>query len=92
MEPIDAAQRAHDLVVFGSTGDVRRLTVRHPDQVPPGLGVAIVGRSRQGLEAVRDELGAPAADRPLLVTEATDPAAMAHLASSIRRVRVRTVS
>jgi short subunit dehydrogenase-like uncharacterized protein len=79
--------RALDVVVFGATGFVGRLVAGHlAEHAPAGMRVGLAGRSGARLDAVRDDLGEPAADWPLLVTDAHDPDAVAALASSTRVV------
>ncbi len=73
--------RDFDIVLFGATGFVGRLTAadlaRHQ---PPGARIALAGRSRDRLTAVRDSLGPEAAGWELLVADAADATAMAGLA------------
>ncbi|HEV2061578.1 MAG TPA: saccharopine dehydrogenase NADP-binding domain-containing protein, partial [Solirubrobacteraceae bacterium] len=62
-----APERDLDLVVYGATGFVGRLTAeylaRHAaDEVRVGLG----GRSQEKLERVRSELGPRARDWPIV--------------------------
>jgi len=73
--------RDHDVVVHGATGFVGRLTARH--LVGSTSRIALSGRSRDKLEALRDELGV---DWPLLVTDAADPDALAALAAATTAV------
>ena len=80
--------KTFDLVVHGATGFTGRLVVEYLlAKYPAGSGVrwAMGGRSRSKLEAVRDELGAPA-DTPLVVTELADPASLAALMAATRLV------
>jgi short subunit dehydrogenase-like uncharacterized protein len=77
------SSRRFDLVLHGATGYVGRLTARHLAERAGGLRVGLSGRSEQRLRAVRDELGV---DWPLVVTDATDPAAVAGLAEGTRVV------
>lgn len=81
------SDRDLDIVVFGATGFVGRLAAEHllahaPDEVRIGLA----GRSREKLEAVRDDLGGRAAAWPLLVVDAGDRADVEALAASTRVV------
>jgi short subunit dehydrogenase-like uncharacterized protein len=79
--------RDHDLVLFGATGFVGRLTALHlAEHAPREVRVALAGRNRAKLEAVRAELGAAAAEWPLLVLDASDRDAVADLASSTKVV------
>src|SRR3954468_14579212 len=77
-----AATRELDVVLYGATGFVGKLTAEYlasaaPDDVRVGLG----GRSREKLERGRDELGARAAEWPLVVADADDGTAFAELAA-----------
>jgi short subunit dehydrogenase-like uncharacterized protein len=75
--------RDHDLVLFGATGFVGQLTAKHlVDNTPEGTRVALAGRNRDKLEKVRADLGAAAADWPVLVLDASDADAVADLARS----------
>ncbi len=59
-------QRDHDIVIFGATGFVGRLTAKYlADHGPGGVRVALAGRSRSRLEATRAALGKAAAGWPL---------------------------
>ena len=79
--------RDHDVVLFGATGFVGRLTAGHlATHAPSGVRVTLAGRSRHRLEQVRDGLGAVAADWALLVADALDAAQMKRLAESARVV------
>ena len=67
-----------DIIVYGATGFTGRLVAEH---LAARYGVggqvkwAMAGRSREKLEAVRDEIGAPK-DTPLVVADAADPASL----------------
>jgi short subunit dehydrogenase-like uncharacterized protein len=79
--------RSHDVVVYGATGFVGRLTAAHLAQhTPPDLRVALAGRSRDRLEAARAGLPPAARDWPLIVADATDPLSLAALATGTRVV------
>src|SRR3954464_367078 len=82
-----SAERDLDIVVYGATGFVGKLTAEYlarsaPQDVRIGLG----GRSRSKLEEVRSSLGARAADWPLVVADSSDAPAMEKLASATRVV------
>lgn len=80
-------RRMHDLVLVGATGFVGRLTAQHLARyAPPDTRIALAGRSRERLEAVRAELGGTAASWPLIVVDVTDDAAVADLAIATRVV------
>ena len=74
-------QRELDVVLFGATGYVGRLTAEHlAAAAPPGARIGLAGRSADRLAAVRDGLGPAAAGWPLLVADAADPASLARMA------------
>ncbi len=82
-----AATRPYDLVLFGATGFVGRLTAEQLAwRAPDGARIALAGRSRRRLEAVRDALPGAAATWPVLVADSGDEAALAKLAQSARVV------
>jgi short subunit dehydrogenase-like uncharacterized protein len=77
-----ADTRDLDVVLFGATGFVGKLTAEYlacaaPDEARIGLA----GRSQEKLKGVREELGARAANWPLIVADSKDGAALAELAA-----------
>ncbi len=75
-----------DIVVHGATGFTGRLVIEHLlARAPSGQRWAMGGRSLAKLQAVRDEVGAPA-DTPLVVTDSDDAHSLAALASRTRLV------
>src|SRR3954463_5747311 len=79
--------RTHDLVVYGATGFVGRLTAAYLAQhAPDGTRVALAGRSRERLEEVRTRLGGRAVDWPVLVADSGDRAALDEVTRSTRAV------
>ena len=73
--------RAHDIVVYGATGFVGKLVARHlAGHAPDGARIALAGRDRAKLEALRAELPDAAGDWPLIVADATDAPALRELA------------
>ena len=76
-----------DLVLFGATGFVGRLTAAYLAQAAaPGTRIALGGRSKERLEAVRDGLPEQAHDWPLVVADTSDAGAVRELASSTKAV------
>src|SRR5687768_4520794 len=74
---VSGSDRELDIVVYGATGFVGKLTAEYlaehaPDTVRIGLG----GRSEGKLEDVRAGLGPRAADWPLVVADSSDRAAL----------------
>jgi short subunit dehydrogenase-like uncharacterized protein len=77
--------RPSDLVLFGATGFVGRLTAAHlAGHAPAGTRIALAGRSRSRLEQVRATLPGAAQDWPLLEADTGDPASLSALAGSTR--------
>ncbi|NCT90401.1 enoyl-ACP reductase [Cellulomonas sp. APG4] len=83
--------REHDVVLLGATGFVGALTVEHlARHAAPGTRIALAGRSRAKLEAVRASLPEAARSWPLVLADTGDAASLAALARSTR-VLVSTV-
>ena len=79
--------REHDVVVYGATGFVGRLLAAElAEHAPDGLRVALAGRSRERLEAVRASLPERARSWPLVVADATREDQVGALALSTRVV------
>jgi short subunit dehydrogenase-like uncharacterized protein len=71
-----------DVVLFGATGFVGKLTAEYLARAAPGgARIGLAGRSPDKLERVRGELGAQAAEWPLIVADCHDGAALAELAA-----------
>ena len=82
-----AATRDLDVVLFGATGFVGKLTAEYLARAAPDEArIGLAGRSQKKLEDVRDELGARAADWPLIVADAADREALDKLAERTRAV------
>jgi short subunit dehydrogenase-like uncharacterized protein len=90
MSKEERASRAHDIVVWGATGFTGRLVAEYLLRRCGARGDvrwALGGRSREKLERVRAELAVndpEAAELPLLVGDARDPASLAPIVSSTR--------
>ncbi|MFC4292787.1 saccharopine dehydrogenase family protein [Sphingorhabdus arenilitoris] len=67
--------REFDIIVYGATGFTGRLVAEYLCSRTDAPKWAMAGRSQEKLEAVRDEIGAPA-DTPLVVADASDPASL----------------
>ena len=79
--------REFDIVLFGATGFVGRLTARHlAAEADPRVRIALAGRSLSRLRDVAADLGPAAQDWPLIVADATDEQAVADLAARARVV------
>ena len=80
------SEREFDLILFGATGFVGKLTAAHlAHHAPDHLRIAIAGRSKDRLEAARAELPPAAANWPAVVVDASDEEALRAMA---RRTRV----
>src|SRR5580704_13450644 len=76
-----AATREFDVVLYGATGFVGKLTAEYlASAADDGVRIALAGRSRDKLERVRTQLGQPAAAWPLMVAESHDQTALADMA------------
>ena len=81
MPASDPASRPYDVVLFGATGFVGRLTARHLAAHAEGpTRIALAGRSLSRLAEVRDDLGGAAADWPLIVADSNDADSLVELA------------
>ena len=77
-----AATRELDVVLYGATGFVGKLTAEYLARAAPDdVRIGLAGRSQEKLERVREELGARAADWALVVAESENGAALAELAA-----------
>lgn len=66
-----------DIVVYGATGFVGRLTAAYLARVAPdGLRIGLAGRSQQRLDDLRNRLGGRALDWPVLIADSADRAAL----------------
>ncbi|NGP05231.1 enoyl-ACP reductase [Rhodococcus sp. 14C212] len=81
------ASRDLDIVVYGATGFVGRLTAAYlAEHAPEGVRIALAGRSAERLERIRTGLGAAAATWPVLEADAGDPQSLTALAARTRVV------
>ncbi|WP_067716753.1 saccharopine dehydrogenase family protein [Nocardia yamanashiensis] len=81
------ADREFDLVLFGATGFVGKLTAEYlVGAAPAGARIALAGRSPEKLAAVRAELGPQAADWPLVQADSNDQASLNALAARTKVV------
>ncbi len=76
-------RRRLDVVVFGATGFVGRLTAAHlAAHAPDGVRIGLAARSPAKLAAVRAGLGPVAESWPLLVADSADPTSLTALAQA----------
>jgi short subunit dehydrogenase-like uncharacterized protein len=77
----------HDIVLFGATGFTGALTAEYlAGHAPAGTRIALAGRRRDKLEAIRAKLKGSHADAPLLEADVDDRASMRAVAESARVV------
>src|SRR5438874_2830585 len=77
-----AAGREFDVLLFGATGFVGKLTAEYlAGAAGEEARSALAGRSQDKLERVRAQLGGPAAAWPLIVADSADDAALADMAA-----------
>lgn len=82
-----ADTREYDLVLFGATGFVGKLTAEYlVGAAPESARIALAGRSLDKLTAVRDGLGPKAANWGLVVADSKDQAALDELAARTKVV------
>lgn len=82
-----STDREHDVVVFGATGFVGKLTALYlAGAAPEGTRIALAGRSEDKLARTRAELPGKAAEWPLIVADSSDRDAVGRLAASTRAV------
>lgn len=82
-----SSDREHDVVVYGATGFVGKLTALYlATAAPPDAKIALAGRSQDKLERTRAELPGAAAEWPLVVADSSDREAVGQLAASTKAV------
>lgn len=81
-----ARGRDIDIMVFGATGYVGKLTAGYLARSGSGLQIALAGRSQTRLEAVRNSLGGRAKNWPLIVADVDQPSSLDAMASRSRLV------
>jgi short subunit dehydrogenase-like uncharacterized protein len=81
------AERDLDVVLYGATGFVGKLTARYLAQhAPEGVRIGLGGRSEPKLAQLRATLGPRAADWPLLVADSQDATALNAMAQRARAI------
>jgi short subunit dehydrogenase-like uncharacterized protein len=76
-----AGQRDLDIVIYGASGFVGRLTAEYLAKAGAGIRVGLAGRSAERLLAVRQALGAAAENWPLIVADLAQPEALTAMAT-----------
>jgi short subunit dehydrogenase-like uncharacterized protein len=82
----ETAQREFDIVVYGATGFVGKLTAEYLAKAGGSARIALAGRSPEKLAAVRATLGAAARDWPIVAADASSPASLEEMAARTRVV------
>ncbi len=77
-------QRDLDIVLYGATGFIGRLTAEYLVTSARGVRVGLAGRSAERLRMVRSALGAAARDWPILTADLSAPAALQAMAAQTR--------
>jgi saccharopine dehydrogenase (NAD+, L-lysine-forming) len=84
---MDTAQREFDLVIYGATGFVGKLTAQYLAEHAPGATrIALAGRSADKLLAVRESLGVGAQEWPIIIADASSPPTLEAMAARTRVV------
>ncbi|MGF0310074.1 saccharopine dehydrogenase family protein [Rhodococcus sp. IEGM1428] len=79
--------RTYDIVVYGATGFVGKLTAKYlAEHAPAGTRIALAGRSTARVHAAQKELGPKAAHWSALEADATDVASLNTMARSTKVV------
>jgi short subunit dehydrogenase-like uncharacterized protein len=74
-------QREFDIVVYGATGFVGKLTAEYLAKAGGNARIALAGRSPDKLAAVRARLGEAARDWPIVTADASSPASLEAMAA-----------
>ncbi|WP_102142422.1 saccharopine dehydrogenase family protein [Mycobacterium hubeiense] len=74
-------QREFDIVLYGATGFVGKLTAHYLATAGGDARIALAGRSQEKLLAVREQLGDNAASWQLITADASDPSSLNAMAA-----------
>jgi short subunit dehydrogenase-like uncharacterized protein len=78
--------REFDIILYGATGFVGKLTAEYLARAAGDARIALAGRSTERLEAVRKTLGAAAQSWQLITADATSPSTLDEMAARTRVV------
>ena len=78
---VTASPREFDIVLYGATGFVGKLTAEYLARAGKDVRVALAGRSTERLLAVRDSLGESAQSWPVLAVDASSPSTLDDMAA-----------
>ncbi|WP_099024238.1 saccharopine dehydrogenase family protein [Mycolicibacterium palauense] len=81
-----ATEREFDIVLYGATGFVGKLTAQYLAGAAADRRIALAGRSPERVGQVRSELGAVARDWPIITADAGSPSTLNDLAARTRVV------
>ncbi|HTX93605.1 MAG TPA: trans-acting enoyl reductase family protein [Mycobacterium sp.] len=76
-----ATPREFDIVLYGATGFVGKLTAEYLARSAGDARIALAGRSTDRLRAIRDGLGEPAQSWPLVAADASSPSTLNEMAA-----------
>jgi short subunit dehydrogenase-like uncharacterized protein len=76
-----ASQREFDIVLYGATGFVGKLTAQYLARAGGDARIALAGRSAERLLAVRETLGANAQSWPIVTADASSPSTLDAMAA-----------
>jgi short subunit dehydrogenase-like uncharacterized protein len=79
--PMTATPRQFDIVLYGATGFVGKLTAEYLARAGAGARIALAGRSADRLLAVRDTLGESGRSWPVLTADAASPSTLNEMAA-----------
>ena len=78
---MSSAQREFDIVLYGATGFVGKLTAEYLAEAGGDARIALAGRSQDKLLAVRETLGETAQSWPLITADASQPSTLNAMAA-----------
>jgi short subunit dehydrogenase-like uncharacterized protein len=78
--------REYDIVLYGATGFVGRLTAEYLARAGGDARIALAGRSTDRLLAIRETLGEAAQSWPVMVADASSPSTLDAMAAQTRVV------
>jgi short subunit dehydrogenase-like uncharacterized protein len=76
-----STDREFDIVLYGASGFVGKLTAAYLAKAGSDARVALAGRSQDKLLAVRETLGDKAQSWPIVIADASDPASLTAMAA-----------
>ena len=81
-----AAQREFDIVLYGATGFVGKLTAEYLAREGTDARIALAGRSAERLHAVRETLGESAQSWPIVIADTSSPSTLNAMAAQTQVV------